>query len=164
LSDAPGPRGGPPPLRSLGLVLHRDGRFLHEGHPVTNRRLRAAFDRGVRWLPADGKYVVTLGHFRGQVDVEEAGFFVRSIDLATGRIALSDGTEDRLEPASLRASALDPDVLLCTVKRDLGPFGVPARFSRSAQAELLAAVEESGAGLVLRIAGENYAVSPGLAI
>lgn len=156
MSDVLEPRGGPPPLRSLGLVLHRDGRFLHEGQPVTNRRLLAAFDRGVRWLPAEGKYVVTLGHFRGQVDVEEAGFFVRGVDLATGSIALSDGTQDRLEPASLRASALDPDVLLCTVKRDLTPFGVPARFLRSAQAELLAAVEEQAGALVLRIAGTTH--------
>jgi hypothetical protein len=151
-------------LRSLGLVLHRDGRFLHEGHPVTNRRLRAAFDRGVRWLPADGKYVVTLGHFRGQVDVEETGFFVRSIDLATGRIALSDGTEDRLEPASLRASALDPDVLLCTVKRDLAPFGVPARFLRSAQAELLGAVESGADGLVVHVGGAAHALPSTLVV
>jgi hypothetical protein len=151
---------GPPPLRSLGLVLHRDGRFLHEGAPVTNRRLRAAFDRGVRWLPAEGKYVVTLGHFRGQVDVEEAGFFVRSLDLARGTIALSDRTEEALDAASLRASALDPDVLLCTVKRALTPYGVPARFERGAQAELLAALEQGeDGGWVLPIVGRRVALS-----
>ena len=83
---------GPPPLRSLGLVLHRDGRFLHEGAPIRNARLRAAFERGVRWLPREGKYVVTLGHFRGQLDVEEAGFFVRAVDLVHGTVALSDGS------------------------------------------------------------------------
>ena len=156
MSIASGPHGGPPPLRSLGLVLHRDGRFLHEGLPVTNLRLRAAFERGVRWLPDEGKYVVTLGHFRGQVDVEEAGFFVRGVDLATGRLALSDGTQEPLEPASLRASALDPDALLCTVKRAVSPYGVPARFLRSAQAELLAAVEEGPEGLVLCVAGTRH--------
>lgn len=137
-------------------MLHRDGRFLHEGLPITNLRLRAAFERGVRWLPDEGKYVVTLGHFRGQVDVEEAGFFVRGVDLATGGLALSDGTQDRLEPASLRASAFDPDVLLCTVKRAVSPYGVPARFLRSAQAELLAAVEEGPEGLVLHVAGARH--------
>lgn len=147
---------GPPPLRSLGLVLHRDGRFLHAGQPVTNLRLRAAFDRGVRWLPEVGKYVVTLGHFRGQVDVEETGFFVRSVDVATGSVQLSDATRDRLEPASLRASNLDADVLLCTVKRGLTPFGVPARFTHAAQAELLAAVEEVAGAPVLRVAGTSH--------
>jgi hypothetical protein len=137
-------------------VLHRDGRFLHEGGPVTNRRLLAAFERGVRWLPAEGKYVVMLGHFRGQVDVEEAGFFVRGVDLDAGRVALSDGSQDRFELASLRASTLDPDVLLCTVKRDLTPYGVAARFTRSAQAELLVAVEEQEGALLLRVAGATH--------
>lgn len=164
MSAASEPRGGPPPLRSLGLVLHRDGRFLHEGGAVTNRRLLAAFERGVRWLPAEGKYVVTLGHFRGQVDVEETGFFVHSVDLDAGTLVLSDGTQDRLDPASLRASALDPDVVLCTVKRDLTPFGVAARFQRSAQAELLGAVEEQGGALLLRVAGATHVVPPALSL
>lgn len=144
---------GPPPLRSLGLILHRDGRLLHEGQPIRNARLLAAFERGVRYLPAEGKFVVTLGHFRGQLDVEECGFFVRSVDLATGMIALSDGTEERLDPASLRTSSLDADVLLCTVKRDLVAHGLRARLLRSAQAELLLGVEEADAGPALRIAG-----------
>ena len=47
------PEGGPPPLRPFGLVLHHDGRWTHEGVPVTNRRLREAFDRSVRFLPAE---------------------------------------------------------------------------------------------------------------
>ncbi len=54
----------------------------HEGQAIAHRRLRAAFERGVRYLPAAGKYVVQLGHFRGQLDVEECGFFVRGVDLA----------------------------------------------------------------------------------
>lgn len=144
---------GPPPLRSLGLILHRDRRLLHEGEPIRNARLLAAFERGVRYLPADGKYVVTLGHFRGQLDVEECGFFVRRVDLATGMIALSDGTEERLDPASLRTSALDADALLCTVKRHIAAYGLPARFLQSAQAELLLGVEETDAGVALRIGG-----------
>lgn len=146
-------RPGPPPLRSLDLVLHRDGRFTHEGAPIRNRKLRAAFERGVRYLPEEGKYVVQLGRFRGQLEVEEAGFFVRAVDLAAGEVALSDGTRERLDPASLRASPLDPDALLCTVKRELVPGGVPARFTHGAQAELLLGVADEGGILVLRIAG-----------
>jgi hypothetical protein len=148
---------GPPPLRSLGLVLHRDGRFTHEGQPIANRRLLAVFERGVRYLPGEGKYVVQFGHFRGQLDVEEAGFFVRSVDLASGDLALSDGSRDRLDPASLRGSALDADALLCTVKCDLVAHGLPARFTRSAQAELLLGVAEGANGLELQIAGVVHA-------
>jgi hypothetical protein len=148
-------RPGPPPLEPFGLVLHRDGRFTHEGAPIRNRKLRARFERSVRYLPDEAKYVVQVGRFRGQVEVEEAGFFVRSVDLARGTLALSDGGEETLDPATLRRSRLDPDALLCTVKRDLARDGLPARFERSAQAELLLAVEESGTGLVLSIAGRR---------
>jgi len=161
VSDAPGggaPPGapGPPPLRPFGLVLHRDGRFTHEGFPILNPRLRALFERSVRYLPEEGKYVVQVGRFRGQLEVEEAGFFVRSVDLARGTIALSDRSEEPLDPASLRPSPHDPDALLCTVKRDLVAGGLPARFDHGAQAELLLAVEETPDGLVLRLAGERH--------
>jgi hypothetical protein len=145
-------QAAPPPLRPFDLVLHHDGSWSHEGIPITNRRLRAAFDRAVRFLPAEGRYVVQLGRFRGQIEVEEAAFFVRSAQPEAGRLELSDGTRDRLEVGSLRTSPRD-GALLCTVKRDLAPHGLPARFTHAAQAELLAAVEESPAGPVLRVAG-----------
>jgi hypothetical protein len=157
-----GAASGPPPLRPFGLRLHRDGRFTHEGFPILNARLRALFERSVRYLPDEGKYVVQVAHFRGQLEVEEAGFFVRAVDLAHGTLALSDRSEEPLDPASLRPSALDPDALLCTVKRALVPGGLPARFERGAQAELLLAVEEGEAGPALRIAGALQPL-PGLA-
>lgn len=149
---------GPPPLRPFGLVLHRDGRFRHEGVPILHPRLRALFERSVRYLPDEGKYVVQVGRFRGQIELEEAGFFVRDLDLASGTIALSDGTEEPLDPATLRPSALDPDALLCTVKRDLTPSGVPARFERGAQAELLLAVEATPSGYAVPLAGALHAL------
>ena len=132
-------------------MLHRDGRFTHEGIAIRNRRLRAAFERAVRYLPDEGAYVVQIGRFRGWLEVEEAGFFVRSVDLAGGTVALSDGSEEVLAPASLRFSLRDPDVLMCTVKSHLVPEGLPARFERAAQAELLLAVEETPAGPALRL-------------
>jgi hypothetical protein len=147
---------GPPPLRPLGLVLHRDGRFTHEGAPIRNRRLRCAFERSVRYLPAEGAYVVQIGRFRGWLDVEEAGFFVRSVDLARGTLALSDGSREPLDASSLRWSERDPDTLLCMVKADLAPGGLPARFERGAQAELLLAVEDTPEGLALSLGGERH--------
>ena len=84
---------------------------------------------------------------------------MRSVDLASGSIALSDGSGDRLDPASLRVSTLDADALLCTVKRDLVAHGLPARFTRSAQAELLLGVEEGAGGFVLHVAGAAHAVA-----
>jgi len=151
---------GPPPLRPFGLCLHYDGRWTHEGHPITHSRLRAAFDRGVRFLPEERKYVVQLGRFRGEIEVEEAGFFVRDLDRETGEIALSDGTREALDLRSLRLSKRDA-ALLCTVKRVLLPEGLPARFSHSAQSELLTGIEDTPGGPALRIAG-NLRLLPDL--
>ena len=145
-------RKGPPPLEPFGLVLRHDGRWSHEGQPIRNRKLREHFDRSVKYLPYEDKYVVVLRHFRGEIILEEAGFFVLSIDLDRARVALSDRTDDVLEFASLRASPLD-GALLCTVKRDLCPGGLVARFTHAAHAELMNAVEERAGGYGVRVDG-----------
>jgi hypothetical protein len=143
---------GPPPLRPFGLRLHHDGRWSHEGEPIRNRRLREHFDRNVRYLPDDRKYVVTLQHFRGEIEVEEAAFFVRSFDAASGRISLSDRSEEALDAATLALSPID-GALLCRVKRALAEGGLLARFDHGAHAELMQAVEETPDGPALRLAG-----------
>jgi hypothetical protein len=134
--------------------LHHDGRFSHEGAPIGNRLLREHFDRSVEYLADEEKYIVRLKHFRGEIEVEEAGFFIRSIDLATGEIALSDGSREVLDVASLFVSSVD-GALLCRIKRELVAEGLPARFVHSAQAELALAVEPGGDGFILRISGES---------
>jgi len=137
---------GPPPLAPFGLVLHHDGSWTHGGQPILHAGLRAHFDRSVRYLPDEGRYVVFLRHFRGQIEVEEAAFFVREADPGTGRVVLSDRTEEPLDVASLRPSPRD-GAWLCTVKRDLVPGGLPARFTHAAQAMLLAAAERRDDGV-----------------
>jgi hypothetical protein len=150
--EGDGKTKGAPPLRPFGLVLHHDERWSHEGQPILNAKLRRAFDKGVMYLPEHGKYVVTLGHFRGEIELEEAGFFVRSFDADEGTLTLSDRSEEPLDVASLHVSERD-GALLCRVKRTLAPEGLLARFSHAAQAELLQHVEEGADGLCLRLAG-----------
>lgn len=145
----------PPPLRPFGLRLHHDGRWTHEGQPITHERLRQAFDRSVRWLPEEQKYVVQLGRFRGQIEVEEAAFFVREFDAASGSLTLSDRSQEPLDPATLHLSPRD-GALLCRVKRDLEPAGLLARFTHAAQAALLDAVEETADGAALRLGGRQH--------
>lgn len=153
-------RSGPPPLRPFGLLLHHDGSWSHDGQPIANRRLREAFDRGVRFLPGEGAtgedvFVVALGHFRGQIEVEEAAFFVRFFDTATGAIALSDGSVERLDVCSLWPSPRD-GALLCRVKRSRGSTDPLARFTHAAQAQLLEVVEDAEIGPILRIADATH--------
>ncbi len=131
---------GPPPLRPFGLVLHHDGRWSHEGQPILNRKLREHFDRSVEYVPEEKKYIVRLKHFRGEVVIEEAGFFVREVDVERGEVALSDGTRSPVDLASLHTSPID-EALLCRVKPDLEEGGLLARFTHAAQSELLDAVE-----------------------
>ena len=59
-----------------------------------------------------------------------------------------------LKMEGYQVSALDADAVLCTVKRDLFAHGLPARFTRSAQAELLLGVEQ------VRIDPGNTAFTP----
>jgi hypothetical protein len=113
--------------------------------------LRASFERGVRFLREEGVFVVQLGRSRGQIEVEEAAFFVRSFDPATGMLSLSDRSREPLDVGSLHVSPRD-GALLCRVKRELAAAGLLARFSHAAQAELLAAVEQGDDGACLRLA------------
>jgi hypothetical protein len=154
---------GPPPLEPFGLVLHHDGLWTHEGHPISHAKLREHFDRSVVFLPEEGeggKFVVTLRHFRGEVVVEEAGFFVRSFEPGSGRMLLSDRSEEILDPGTLASSPRD-GAMLCRVKADLVPGGLLARFGHAAQAELLHAVEEGADGAGLRI-GDGWFLLPEL--
>jgi hypothetical protein len=147
----------PFPLRPFGLVLHHDGRWTHEGQPILNRKIREVFDRSVRFLPdegEEGKYVVQIERYRGEIEVEEAGFFVREFDAEAGSVRLSDGSIEPLDPTSLRPSPRD-GALLCTVKRDLVPEGLPARFQHAAQSDLLLAIDETPDGMVLCMAGRR---------
>lgn len=145
---------GPPPLRPFGLVLHHDGTFSHEGQPILNRKLREHFERSVDYLPDEGKYIVRLGRFRGEVEVQEAGFFVRSVDLDTGEVTLSDRSREPLDLTTLGESPLD-GALTCRVKRDRDPAGLLARFLHGPQAELLQAVEPDGPGYAIVIGGQR---------
>jgi len=135
--------------------LHHDGSWTHEGHPITHAKLRAHFDRSVVYLPGERKYVVTLRQFRGEITVEEAAFFVRAFEPETARIALSDRSEEVLDPGTLSVSPID-GALLCRVKRALLPEGLLARFSHAAQADLLHAVDAASSGMRLRVGGEWY--------
>jgi hypothetical protein len=129
-------------------VLRRDGSFWHEGVRVTHSKLHAAFRAGVRWSEPEQTFVVQLGRFRGWLDVEDTAFFVDAYDAATGEVELSDTTREPLDAATLR---VDPDdALRCTVK---GRFD--ARFTRAAQEQLAAALEEDDGAVFVHAGGER---------
>ena len=130
-------------------MLGRDGHFRHEGQPIRHERLRRVLERGVRYLDEEAAWVVQLGHFRGQIEIEDAPFFVETYDAKTAVIALSDRTEERLAPETLEVRT--DDVLYCRVK---GRFD--ARFTRTAQAMLLDAIEFLDDRPALRVGAARF--------
>jgi hypothetical protein len=128
---------------------------VHEGQKVTHPGLHRALLRGVRFLDEEGVFVVQIGHFRGEIDVEDVPFWVVAYDEASGEIELTDRSAEPLDASSL---APDPDgALRCQVKRRF-----PARFTHAAQAHLLDAVDTREAVPRIR-AGSRLWPAPGLA-
>jgi hypothetical protein len=121
---------------------------------VRNVRLQRAFRRGVRFLEAEGVWVVQIGRFRGAIEVEDTALFVDLYDAESGLVWLSDGTREPLRAETLRAG---PDGAFgCEVR------GLRARFTHAAQAELLAHVEEAGGRLCVRVGARSVALPPEL--
>ena len=103
--------------------------------------------RGVRFLDEEEVFVVQVGPYRGQIEVEDTPFWVVAYDPESGEIDLTDGSSERLEARTL---STDPDqVLRCRVR---GRF--PARFTHAGQAHLLNSVELRGDSPWLRVGDE----------
>jgi hypothetical protein len=96
-------------IRRSGIRIDREGRFVHEGAEVLHEGLRRAL---FRWLDEepDGRVVLRLDERRfAYVDVDDTPLVARAARLenvgagADERVllALTDGAEEPLEPATL---------------------------------------------------------------
>lgn len=139
-------------LRRSGIRLDTEGRFLHEGQEVRHAGLKAAL---WRWLDRDpdGRWVLRLDARRFvYLDVDDAPHRVRSLRWEGDRavLLLADGSEEELDPASLR---LGPSqIAYCRVKG--GRF--EASLAPAAFASLADHLEEEAAGVWLHAAGGRY--------
>jgi hypothetical protein len=152
----------PPGLIRLDapLRLDREGRWWHDGEPVTHAGIHDALHR---WLDRDdstGRFVVRAGREWCFVEVDDVPAFVRRVraegDGVERRVllVLADGAEEELDPATLRQAA--DNVLYCTVRAGR----MPARFDRSAYWRLAQWVEFDGATAVLPAAGRRWPIEP----
>jgi hypothetical protein len=144
-------------IRRSGIRVDREGRFLHEGAEVTHEGLKRAL---YRWLdrlpPPDGRYVLRLDErrFAYLEDVEDTPLVARAarIDPAGEvRLALSDGSEEPLDPGTLTVD--DAGVLRAWVRGGR----IEARLATSAAAvvgELI--VTEADDHPRLRLAGRTF--------
>lgn len=97
-------------VRRSGIRIDREGRFIHEGGEVTHDGFRRAL---YRWLdrlpPPDGRYILRLDERRfAYIDVDDTPLVARAARLderGAAWLALSDGSEERLDPATLSVDA-----------------------------------------------------------
>lgn len=117
--------------------------------------MHAALTRWIARHPEDGRYILTNGYDWTYFQVDDAPYQIRWLRLEPERVvlALSDASEEALDPASLRVG--HRDALYAQVKG--GCF--PARFTRHAQTQLepLLVMGESSRP-ELEIAGQRYTI------
>jgi hypothetical protein len=147
----------PPPGRSREshIVLDESGTFWNGPVRVDHDGMALAFASWIRRHPDDGRYILENGYDWTYFTVKDVPFFVRRADASAEAVMLrlSDGTEERLDPASVSVA---PDgVLYARVKG--GDFD--ARFSATAQAGLVDVIVEGPDGEPLvEVAGERFSI------
>ncbi len=146
----------PPPegrSRESTIVLSREGRFFHEGAPVTHPGMHKAFASWLRRHPDDGRYILSNGYDWTYLAVEGAARFVRSVRDAAGQptLELLDGVELLLEPSALSADA-DGALWLRL------PDGESARFTPAAQLEIAPWLRERDGSIGIEVAGRFFGI------
>jgi len=135
--------------RESTIRLDGEGRFHHEGHVVEHPKLAEAFHTWIARHPDDGRYILTNGYDWTYFIVDDVPYFVRAVkdDGGDAILVLSDGTEEPLDPSTVRQKA-GADLYL-QVKREAkgGPFD--AKLTRFAQTQLGPFLREEGGKPVL---------------
>lgn len=174
-------------IRRSAISVDREGRFIHEGAEVTHEGLKRAL---FRWLdrlpPPDGRYVLRLDEkrFAYLEDVADTPLVARAARLDPDggvRLALSDGSEEPLDPATLTVD--DAGVMRAWVRGGrlearlassaaavLGDFiqdpqtgPVPPAMGSDGQSPSAPdahAITEDGGRPLLRLGGRTYALPP----
>jgi hypothetical protein len=135
--------------RESTIRLDGEGRFHHDQGLVEHPKLAAALHTWIARHPDDGRYILTNGYDWTYFIVDDVPYFVRSIR-PEGRDAillLSDGTEEPLDPTTIRMGPRGD--LYLVVKRDAkgGPFD--AKLTRFAQTQLDPFLKEDAGQVVL---------------
>jgi hypothetical protein len=147
-------------IRRSGIRIDREGRFIHDGAEVTHEGLKRAL---FRWLdrlpPPDGRYVLRLDEKRFAYldDVADTPLVARAARFdpaGTAILALSDGSEEALDPATLTVD--DAGLLRAWVRGGR----LEARLASSAAAVLADSISEVDGRPRLRLAGRWFAIPP----
>ena len=156
-------RSPPPPgfSRESTIRLDGDGRFWHDGEPVTHPGVARAFASWIRRHPEDGRYILENGYDFCYLSVEDVPLFIEGVPLTRApesanveavALRLFDGSEEPLDPEWLWVGARD--ALYTRVKRR----GLFARFQPRAQVALEPLLREGESGVELEVSGVRYPI------
>ena len=137
------------------LTVNSEGEWLHEGQEITHPGILANFMRNLR--RDESGYFIQAGPVRISVEVADVPFVVVRVE-AKGpalRLTINDGTQEPLDPATLRLTATG--IPYCRIKG--GRF--EARLSRAAAYQLGGLIEyDEGTGVaILKVGGTAHRVS-----
>ncbi|MET0405629.1 MAG: DUF1285 domain-containing protein [Cystobacter sp.] len=165
MSDSPPPLppSSPPPpgkrwhtREDSGIRLDARLRWWHDDEPILHPRILELFNSSLL-LDDAGRYQLQIGNDWCFVQVEGAAFEVRTVDVGADErvsVRLSDRTAEVLDVASLVPG--EDEVLECRVKAGRAR----ARFSRDAQYQLGALMEQDAEGRLFLRAGQRLVPLP----
>jgi uncharacterized protein len=147
----------PPPGRSREstIRLDKDGRFWHDEQLVTHAGMAKAFAGWIARHPDDGRFILSNGYDWSYFTVEDAPYFVKSVQSDGERVelVLSDDSHEPLSAETLQVG--ERDALYVRVKE--GAF--EARFTPAAQAAMGPLLVEGPDGKPeLQVAGKRYPI------
>ncbi len=150
-------RAGFWPISSGAISFRRDGRWYSDDEPINNPRIARLFSQCLRQTD-DGRWQIAMADERAFVQIEDTPWVVTraSSDDTRGGflLRLNDGSEEPLDPGSLRVGA--GNVLYARVKGGRHR----ARFLRPAYYQLAHAIEEHDGRFVLVSGGRRFEIRP----
>lgn len=138
---------------SRETTIRRDaqGRWYHDGQPLSHAGLERAFDRWVE-RAEDGRYCLKNDINWAYITLEGPAHFVRSVQIEPAgqvMLALSNEQQEPLRAETLRMG--EDGALYC----DVGDGTLTARFDRHAAAQLEPLIGEDETGLYVEVAGRR---------
>ena len=134
------------------LTVNREGEWLHEGQEITHPGILANLMRNLR--RDGGGYFIQAGPVRVPVEVADVPFVVVRVEAVGSvlRLTVNDGTEEPLEPATLRLTAAG--IPYCRIK----DVQFEARLSRAAAYQLGQFIDydEATGAAVLKVGGTAH--------